>query len=66
MKGFNKMEHYLTIKELMERWRVSYNYLSYLRRIKSRPVFVKRSGIRYPLSEIDEIDNNKISLPSKK
>lgn len=56
---------FLTPKQLMERWQVSYDYLAYLRCKKSRPIFLKIGGIRYPLKEIEDIEKNCIKLPTK-
>lgn len=55
---------FLTAKDLMERWKVNYDYLAHLRSSGSRPRFVKISGIKYPIEEIEDIEKNHINLPT--
>ena len=55
-------EIYLTPKELSERWKCSISRLAHLRRIGSRPLFNRLCGIKYPLSEIEDIEKNNVKI----
>lgn len=57
-------EKFLTERELAERWKCSTSRLRFYRKIGSRPYFKQLIGIRYALSEIEDIENNNISLPT--